>query len=206
MVCSCMPDTREFSFDTYRNLKEKGIDLEKELRIGTNDWFKNNLNLKGYQLDFLNLVAVPSIAQDLGHKLPAEVMIAQAILESGWGKSNLSKKSNNYFGIKEYRRGFKKGVYETEEYVKGKTIKVNASFRVYETPAHCFADRAEWFITNKRYRKILKKELDCDDFIKVLKKKGYATDPNYDKNLKRIVKKYKLKAYVKWAKNHINDY
>lgn len=203
-LVACAREPLEYGYDSYREVCEYNIDLGQLLRTSTEDWVQNNLpNLEPYQYDFLNKVLVPSLAEEMKYGLPLEVTTAQAILESGWGRSELAAKYNNYFGIKEYRKN-KCGVkLYSDEYVKGNKVSIRSKFRVYDTPAHCFADRSEWFLGNNRYQDLDFKGIDCFQFAIELQKRGYATDINYTIRLSRIIKKYKLCEYSAWVKRSI---
>lgn len=107
--------------------------------------------------------------------VPAEVIMAMAALESGNGKSQLSKNQNNYFGIKA-RSGQSGHTYPTKEIINGKEVTINANFAVYKSPT----ESAQAFVNllnNSRYRDALK-EKGTKAIIKKIVASGYATmDP-----------------------------
>ena len=88
----------------------------------------------------------------------------------------------------------------TNEVVNGERISKKAKFRKYEDPSHCFADRVIWFHSNSRYSDKDFRSMDYIEFADMLQDAGYATDPNYSKKLKRIVKMYKLDDYSKFIR------
>jgi len=97
------------------------------------------------------------------------VIMAQAALETGWGKS---APNNNYFGIKGQGAGQK-----TLEYINGKMTPVEADFRAYKNPEEAFADYAN-VLMGGRYADVRgAKGLEAQ--IAALGKSGYATDPDY---------------------------
>ncbi len=203
-LVACAREPLEFGYESYREVRTYDIDLGQSLRTSTKDWVQNNLpNLESYQYEFLNKVLVPSLAEEMKWGLPLEVMTAQAILESGWGRSELAGKCNNYFGIKEYRKNRGGVKLHSDEYVNGNKVSIRSKFRVYDTPAHCFADRSEWFLGNSRYQDLDFEKVDCFQFTTELQKRGYATDINYTIRLNRIIKKYKLCEYAAWVKRSI---
>lgn len=203
LVCSCAKDM-ELATDVYTfRGRVEDFDMRVVLEEGSRDFFEGNLNLKDYEIEFLSKIAVPAIVQDIGHDIPLEITIAQGILESGWGRSELSKKSNNYFGIKDYGGGRS---YPTREYKNGKFVKVNANFAVYIDMYDCMAGRTNWFYGNRRYKKVLGKDYNWRQWSVILQEKGYATDPDYAKKLQSIIKRYELDAYGSWARNHIFDF
>ncbi|GIG58105.1 hypothetical protein Lfu02_24770 [Longispora fulva] len=139
-------------------------------------------------------------AGDRAYGVPASVTAAQAILESGWGRSTLASKSNNYFGIKCVNK--KPGpiaksckAYRTKEYVNGKPVYVTAYFRVYANMSDSFKDHALFLKSNSRYKACFDVKDNSSKFAQCLQSKGYATDPNYAKTLISLMKTYKLTQY-----------
>lgn len=198
---SCASD-KDFAYDTFQDLKSKNsIELREYLENVTFVFIDNVIPTKyDYQDSFLNQILVNAFAQDLGYGIPLEIMTAQAILESGWGRSKLSRKHFNYFGIKEYRKGRNSAYMVTNEVVNGKRISKKAKFRKYDNPMDCFADRVIWFQSNSRYSDKDFRSMDYVEFADMLQEQGYATDPNYSKKLKRIVKMYRLDDYSKFIR------
>ena len=201
LAVSCAAD-RDFAFDTFQDLKSKNNESLREYLDNVTASFVDNVipTKYAYQDSFFNMILVDAFAQDLGYGIPLEIMTAQAILESGWGRSKLASKHYNYFGIKEYRKGKNYAYIVTDEVVKGRRISKKAKFRKYEDPSHCFADRVIWFHQNKRYAGKDFRSMDYIEFADMLQEQGYATDPNYSKKLKRIIKMYKLDDYSKFIK------
>lgn len=118
--------------------------------------------------------------------IPASITMAQACLESADGNSELSKKSNNHFGIKckSYWTG-KKVYYDDDE--------KNECFRKYRTVEESYIDHTNFLTDNPRYFDLFK--LPSDDYVgwaKGLKKAGYATARDYDKKLIKIIEDYQL--------------
>ncbi|WP_136603675.1 glycoside hydrolase family 73 protein [Paenibacillus dokdonensis] len=129
--------------------------------------------------------------------IPASLTIAQAILESSWGTSGLAQQANNLFGIK--GKGPAGSVdMPTTEYVKGKPVKVNASFRKYHSWTESVADHSELLLKGTRdnptrYHGVL--HADYKTAAKEIGKGGYATDPEYPAKLIAIMKTYNLTQY-----------
>ncbi|RXZ32838.1 flagellar assembly peptidoglycan hydrolase FlgJ [Oxalobacteraceae bacterium CAVE-383] len=125
--------------------------------------------------------------------IPAKFMMAQAALESGWGKHVIrnadGSSSNNLFGIKA-TAGWKGKVVEatTTEYVHGVATRKVEKFRAYDTPADSFRDYASLLRNNPRYEKVLASAQDMSGFAQGLQRAGYATDPRYAEKLTRIIK------------------
>lgn len=110
----------------------------------------------------------------------ASVLIAQAALESNWGTSDLSRKYNNYFGIKKHNWKGKTATFWTTEVKNGQKVRVQAEFRAYDTLAEGIADRNNFLRQNKRYA--LNGVFDAktpQEQVQALKNAGYATATNY---------------------------
>lgn len=133
-------------------------------------------------------------------KVLPSLIIAQAILESGWGESALAVKANNLFGIKAGSSWTGKTYnVNTQEYYDGKTaVIVSAYFRVYDNWLDSISDHSN-LLQNPRYKSVLSatnyKEA-CEEVYKA----GYATDPYYTSKLISLVQNYGLDEYDKEAK------
>ena len=123
--------------------------------------------------------------------VPAQLIMAQAALESGWGKREIraedGKTSFNVFGIKA-DKSWKGPVVETTttEYVNGTAQKTQAKFRAYGSYEESFADYARFLTSNPRYANVLATP-DAAQAAHGLQRAGYATDPNYGGKLVRIM-------------------
>jgi uncharacterized protein YraI len=137
--------------------------------------------------------------------VPASTTIAQAILESGWGRSNLSTTDKNYFGIK--CQGASHGslatgchVYNTTECgsTAASCFATSASFRTYATMANSFRDHGNFLRVNSRYKPAFVYTRDANKFIWTVWKAGYATDPNYFTKVTGLMATYNLYQYDIW--------
>lgn len=137
--------------------------------------------------------------------VPASTTIAQAILESGWGRSSLSTNDRNYFGIK--CQGTNYGslatgchVYNTTECgsTAASCFATSASFRTYATMANSFRDHGNFLRVNSRYKPAFVYTKDANKFIWTVWKAGYATDPNYYTKVTGIMATYNLYQYDIW--------
>lgn len=205
-LMSCVPECYEMAYDTYDDLRTRDKDLRIELAEGSKDFFSNWTKLDSSQISFLTKIGVPAYAQELGFGIPVEVTLAQSILESGWGKSELSKVHCNYFGIKAKKKGEQYVVMSTHEYVAGKKVTKNAKFRKYKDSQEAMADRTQWFLSNRRYKKVDFEKYDYKQFSDLLQTKGYATDPEYSKKLQRIIKMYNIDKYATWLRYNLPKY
>lgn len=126
----------------------------------------------------------------------ASLTIAQAILESGWGKSGLTVKANALFGIKA-GSSWKGRVYstKTQECYDGVNFTtVTALFRAYGSWAESVADHSALLTGAARYKAIIG-EQDYKTACRAIKAAGYATDPQYADKLIQIIESYNLTAY-----------
>jgi peptidoglycan hydrolase FlgJ len=126
------------------------------------------------------------------------VLIAQAALETGWGKFIMHDKSGepgfNLFGIKAGREwGGESIKISTLEVENQQFKKVNASFRKYGGFSESFDDYVSFLKQNPRYKKVIDSAGDANVYVKELQAAGYATDPNYAKKIMRIFKYNDLK-------------
>ncbi|WP_449066479.1 sporangiospore maturation cell wall hydrolase GsmA, partial [Planomonospora algeriensis] len=131
--------------------------------------------------------------------VPASVTLAQAILESGWGRSKLATRDRNYFGIKCFGgpAGRAAGCrdYPTTECGSGGCGKTTASFRTYRTAADSFADHGDFLASNSRYRAAFAHSQNPDRFAQEIAKAGYATDPAYPGKLIGLMRTHDLYGY-----------
>ncbi len=129
-------------------------------------------------------------AADLG--VSPEVLLAQAALETGWGKKVIQQEpgvsSHNLFNIKADRRwNGGKADLSTLEYIDGSMVRQRAAFRTYDSYAESFSDYVNFLRTNPRYADALKQTGDDSAFVTALHKAGYATDPEYATKIQRIL-------------------
>lgn len=122
-------------------------------------------------------------------------IIAQAILESGWGKSRLAADYHNYFGMKCGTKWTGPSVNMTtqEEYTAGTLATIKDNFRVYDNMENGVKGYFE-FIQLSRYEN-LKGITDPKKYIETIKNDGYATSSTYVDSLMQIIKLYNLTAY-----------
>lgn len=125
------------------------------------------------------------------------ITLAQAIIESGWGKSQLSIECNNDFGIKathyvspdEYRK------FPTHEFVNGKEVLITASFKRYANLDVCFAAHARLIARSERYAPAMAVRHDPAAFARELQACGYSTNPKYAELLMQLVNEFDLTQY-----------
>jgi len=132
------------------------------------------------------VTAITESAKQVQAKLniPFEVVIAQAALETGWGKkiikTNQGDSSNNLFNIKaDSRWDGNKTSTETLEFQQGAMVKKREPFRVYDSISDSVNDYINFLTTNERYKPALEQSSNVEQFLHSLQSAGYATDPNY---------------------------
>ena len=126
-----------------------------------------------------------AMEQERKHGVPATITLAQGIVESAAGTSQLTQKSNNHFGIKNF--GGWKGptvyAWDTEP----------SWFRVYPSAAASYEDHSRFLLNNPRYGSLFDKSVwDYRGWAWGLLKAGYAGDPNYAKALIGYIEAYHL--------------
>ncbi len=145
--------------------------------------------------------AVPLAQRETAqYGVPTSVAIAQSILESGWGRSELSTKVHNYFGIK--CKSGAKGPYETGcyaksslEYDKGIPRPVVSKFRTYANAGDSFLDHGHFLTSRRWYAPAFAYRDNPDQFIREVARGGYATDPAYPDQVISIMQRYNLYVY-----------
>lgn len=122
------------------------------------------------------------------YRIPASITLAQGILESGSGNSDLARRANNHFGIKCHSWKGKK-FYQDDDHK-------NECFRRYRSPEESFRDHSLFLTQRSRYASLFDLEItDYKAWAYGLKKAGYATNPKYPQLLIRIIEEYQLYAY-----------
>lgn len=153
-----------------------------------------NASLQGQVDEFVGRMGASAQAASKASGVPAPLILAQAALESGWGKREIraddGTQSFNLFGIKA-DKGWKGATVETTttEYVDGEPQKVRAKFRAYGSYEEAFTDYARFITRNPRYANVLATD-DPAEAAHGLQRAGYATDPRYGEKLVRIMQKF----------------
>ena len=129
------------------------------------------------------------------YRIPASITLAQGILESGSGKSELARKSNNHFGIKCGSHWSGGKTYHDDD-------AKNECFRAYKSVLDSYNDHSKFLTSNNRYSNLF--TLQIDDYrswAKGLSKAGYATNPNYASRLISIIEDLKLYSFDEGIKH-----
>jgi uncharacterized FlgJ-related protein len=131
-----------------------------------------------------------AVQQMVQYKIPASITLAQAILESGSGNSELAKNGNNHFGIKCHDW--------TGQTMYIDDDKKGECFRVYVSADESYVDHSDFLKTKQRYSKLFALEqTDYKGWAKGLKEAGYATNPKYPDLLIGIIEDLKLEELDK---------
>lgn len=140
-----------------------------------------------YQL-YINQYKDLAIREMLQYRIPASITLAQAVFESGAGRSRLAMLGNNHFGIK------------CHDWT-GRTIAedddaLGECFRAYDHPLQSFEDHSKFLVSSSRYRKLFSLSMeDYRGWAHGLKACGYATNPRYANKLIELIELYKLYVY-----------
>ncbi|MBO7315890.1 MAG: glucosaminidase domain-containing protein [Paludibacteraceae bacterium] len=153
---------------------------------------------------YIEKYAEIAMVEQSRHKIPACITLAQALLESSAGQSELSVSSNNHFGIKCHSNWEGERVYHDDD-------KKGECFRKYEKVIDSYEDHS-LFLKRDRYKLLFTYKItDYKAWAYGLKAAGYATDPQYPDKLIKIIEDYDLAAYtdpkrVKEATDNYNNH
>ncbi|WP_164462198.1 glucosaminidase domain-containing protein [Bacillus sp. FJAT-42376] len=143
--------------------------------------------------NFIDLVVPYVIKLQKEEHIAASLLIAQSILETGWGESFLAKNALNLFGIKGSYKGQSITV-RTIEYVQGEERVVSSAFKRYPSWYESFKDLVEFYKRGTRYAPLFG-EMDYKKACLALQQAGYASDPNYASKLIGIIERNGLAKY-----------
>lgn len=148
----------------------------------------------------------PLAAQAAGELgVDADVLLAQAALETGWGKhvsGSARGSSNNFFNIKAGADWSGPTVtVQTLEYRDGVAVRESARFRAYDSPADSFADYATLIKDSPRYSEAEGVAADAEQYLRELQRAGYATDPAYADKVLTILRREDFASATTALKN-----
>ena len=170
---------------------------------------RGKTDAKPYTEAFIEKVAPLAQADQKAKGILASITLAQAILESGWGRSELAVNANNLFGMKKSLSGNTwtgstwdgKSVYskETKEVYSSGPATVRADFRAYKSWQDSVSDHSAYLLGARKGSAIRYEGLKgCADHRKaaqIIKDGGYATSPTYVDKLCSIIGEWKLTQY-----------
>jgi LysM repeat protein len=146
---------------------------------------------------YINKYKDLAIAQMQKSGVPASIILGQACLESAYGRSSLTTKGKNHFGIKCHSSWNGEKIYHDDDLKR-------ECFRKYKTDEESFTDHSDFLRHNKRYASLFDlKPADYKGWAHGLKKAGYATNPKYAESLIKVIEDNKLYLYDKGVKIQI---
>lgn len=166
-------------------VKKEATARETEVIVSTSKTVVTNDVIVSYISKFKEI----AMANMRNYGIPASIILAQGILESGAGRGDLAVSANNHFGIK------------CHESWKGESVKHDDDsdqecFRKYNNPSESFKDHALFLTGRPRYSKLFGfTKGDYKAWAKGLRTAGYATDPRYPDKLISYIERYKLNQY-----------
>lgn len=142
---------------------------------------------------YINRFKNIAIAEELRTGVPASITLAQGIIETQAGESDLVKRSNNHFGIKCKNDWAGEKVYHDDD-AKGEC------FRSYADPEESYKDHSDFLKNRKHYAFLFQLDpTDYEGWAKGLKKAGYATNPAYANMLIKTIVENNLHQYTLMA-------
>ncbi len=184
---------RPSTTNTTKVVKKEPIPI-KIRKVAAADVILNDLknrkpNLNKSTLAYIEEYNDIAILEMIAYKIPASITLAQGILESHSGRSRLSVRGNNHFGIKCHSSWKGKRVYHDDDARQ-------ECFRKYEHPLTSFRDHSLFLYGRNRYAALFDlRKKDYKGWAKGLKKAGYATDPKYPKKLIKLIEDFELYKY-----------
>ncbi|MFC0180430.1 flagellar assembly peptidoglycan hydrolase FlgJ [Thorsellia kenyensis] len=183
------------NYDTIRYAKEKMENYAANISEKTGAFAKGVF--EGAK-DFVNKLTGPAQLASKDTGIHPNLILAQAALESGWGKSEIKthtgEPSHNLFGIKAGKSWQGKTTeILTTEFIDGSYQKVRAKFRVYNNYQHALSDYVDLITQNPRYKHVLTAP-NAEKAAIEIQKAGYATDPNYANKLISILGQLKSES------------
>jgi len=146
------------------------------------------------QSKFINAIKDEAIISYEQNNILPSLTIAQAILESSWGKSTLASKGNNLFGVKAYSDWTGSSIrLSTKEYVKGKYMRTTAKFKSYSSLSESIKDHSN-LLSSDRYSSV-RNSKNYTEACNEIYKCGYATSPTYSSSLIKIINCFELYKY-----------
>lgn len=144
--------------------------------------------------EFIAALSPAALATQAKTGIPASFTIAQAALESGWGKSGLTAQACNLFGVKA-DAGWCGDVLSlpTQECLRGQWVTVPAKWRKYKDWQSCIDDHASFLLKNPRYKPVFAFKTGIQ-FCQAVADAGYATDPSYSAKIAQIITAHNLNA------------
>ena len=160
---------------------------------------KSKPNLSEATINYIDQYKDLAVAEMYRSGIPASIILAQGILESGNGSSTLALKSNNHFGIKckSYWKG--ETYYHKDDDYNDKGKLMDSCFRSYETVIDSYVDHSNFLMYTAHYSVLFQYDrTDYFNWATGLKSCGYATDETYSKKLIDKIELYDLHDFDLW--------
>lgn len=145
---------------------------------------------KGFRSRFLTSLSPAVLTAAREHRVLPSVTLAQAILESGWGRSSLTRDYHNLFGVKAGRSSQRIRL-ASREHVGGRFRPSRQTFRRYDSKAQSILDHAELLSSDRRYAHARPHWTDRQRFLEAIAPR-YASSPNYVSAVSRLIELYDL--------------
>lgn len=169
--------------------------------------FGNNDNKNG-TIAYIDAYVEIAVSEMNRTGIPASIKLAQAILESNAGKSEMALTANNHFGIKCGKQWMGASYYKVDDDKDHRGKLIESCFRVYKDAGESFIAHSNFLQNNgkpSRYSFLFEyKTTDYKKWAKGLRKAGYATDPHYPQKLINLIEKYELYRYDDMGSAHSN--
>lgn len=146
----------------------------------------SNKNKKITPEEYLQMYQDDAIKEMNRSGVPASITMAQGMLESSYGNSELARKANNHFGIKCHSDWTGKKIYKDDD-------SKNECFRVYKSVLDSYKDHSDFLTGKSRYAFLFDLKItDYKGWARGLRKAGYATNPKYPELLIGLIERYNL--------------
>ena len=179
-----LPGSSKEIVTVVKTVKKEAI-RETEIIVSTSKTVVTNDVIVSYISKFKEI----AMANMRNYGIPASIILAQGILESGAGRGDLAVSANNHFGIKCHESWI-------GESVKHDDDSDQECFRKYNNPSESFKDHALFLTGRPRYSKLFGFiKGDYKAWARGLRAAGYATDPRYPEKLISYIERYKLNQY-----------
>lgn len=188
-LVSCGSKKKIATSETKKTTTEKKVVVTEKKKNTSTTKKTTKKSYSQLKQDYIEKYKDIAMEEMLLYKIPASITLAQGVLESTFGTSELVLKSNNHFGIK-CHKGWKGGrTYHDDD-------EDQECFRVYKHPSYSYRDHSLFLSGRKRYMPLFKLKItDYKGWAKGLRKAGYATDKKYPAKLIRIIEDYELYKY-----------
>ncbi len=155
---------------------------------------------------YIEMYSAIAVEEMLHSGIPASITLAQGVLESGCGESDLALNSNNHFGIKCHKGWTGPTHHHKDDDLDANGNLIESCFRKYEDPLDSYRDHSRFLMNRNRYHFLFGySRTDYKAWAKGLKKAGYATNPVYAEKLIGLIEKYNLNQYDEVEMVSISD-